>query len=123
MTSFQQAVLQAVRLIPAGKVASYGQIAAYIGAPRAARQVGWALRSLEASPDFPWWRILNNTGRISIKGNQFANATQQKAFLEAEGINVNDDFTLDMNSYRFRANAVQMNRLNPAPNASYFNNN
>lgn len=109
MTPFQKAVLQAVRLIPTGKVASYGQIAAYVGAPRAARQVGWAMRSLGAgTPDFPWWRVLNNAGRISIKGSYIDAATLQKEYLEAEGVVVAPDFTLNIERYRFRPTATKL---------------
>jgi len=102
MTQFQQAVLAVVRLIPKGKVVSYGQVAAYIGAPRAARQVGWAMRSLQDAPDFPWWRVLNNAGRISIKGNQYSSAQQQREHLEAEDVIVGHNFLLDIKTYRFK---------------------
>lgn len=115
MTEFQQAVLNVVRLIPAGKVASYGQVAAYLGTPRAARQVGWALRSLEDAPDFPWWRVLNNAGRITIKGNQFTSARQQKDLLEAEGVAVDHDFMLDIEKYRFRPKPARLISLRLEP--------
>ncbi len=111
MTPFQQAVLKVVRLVPAGKVVSYGQVAAYIGAPRAARQVGWAMRSLEGAPDFAWWRVLNNAGRISIKGNKFNSAHQQKELLEAEGVVVSRDFSLDIEAYRFRPKPSRLKSL------------
>ncbi len=114
MTKFQEAILRAVRLIPEGRVASYGQIAAYVGIPRAARQVGWAMRSLEDA-DFPWWRVLNNAGRITIKGNQFATATLQKDLLEAEGIEVGQNFELDMQRYRFRPDAALLAGLQLDP--------
>jgi methylated-DNA-protein-cysteine methyltransferase-like protein len=102
MTEFQKAVLNVVRLVPFGTVVSYGQVAAYIGTPRAARQVGWAMRSMEGVPDFPWWRVLNNAGRITIKGNQFTTAMLQKELLESEGVQVSDTFELSMSQYRFR---------------------
>lgn len=114
-TPFQQAVLQVVRAIPAGTVASYGQVAAYIGAPRAARQVGWALRSLEGAPDFPWWRVLNNAGVISIKGNMHSTAQAQKDLLTAEGVTVSTDFTLPMAEYRFRPTPADLQKLELDP--------
>lgn len=101
MTDLQQAVLNIVRRIPTGKVMSYGQVAAYLGLPRAARQVGWVMRSLEGTPDFPWWRVLNNSGRITIKGNQFNTAQTQKELLESEAVEVSETFELDMKKYRF----------------------
>ena len=111
MTKLQEVVLRVVRLIPPGKVLSYGQVAAYIGAPRSARQVGWAMRSLEGTPDFPWWRVLNNSGQITIKGNQFSTAQLQKELLQAEGVKVDDKFQLDMSHYRFRPTAAWLRAL------------
>jgi methylated-DNA-protein-cysteine methyltransferase related protein len=101
LNPFQQAILKEVRNVPAGKVASYGQIAAYIGSPRAARQVGGAMRAMEGTPDFPWWRIINNAGIITIKGAAVANKRMQKELLEAEGIEVSADYTIDMARYRY----------------------
>ena len=115
MTVFQQAVLRAVRLIPEGKVASYGQIAAYVGTPRAARQVGWTMRSMESAPDFPWWRVLNNAGRITIKGNMFNTAQLQKELLQAEGVEINDQFELSIERYRFRPTPKQLEPLKLDP--------
>jgi methylated-DNA-protein-cysteine methyltransferase related protein len=115
MTDFQQAVLNVVRIVPQGKVVSYGQVAAYVGTPRAARQVGWTMRSLEGAPNFPWWRVLNNAGRISIKGNQFNTAKLQKDLLESEDVEVNSDFTLSMAKYRFRPTADQLSGLKLDP--------
>lgn len=100
-SAFQQAVLRVVQAIPHGKVMSYGQVATCVGAPRAARQVGWTMRSLDGAPDFPWWRVLNKSGRITIKGNLLSNARLQKELLEAEGVEVSDDFALDIRKYRF----------------------
>ena len=100
MTEFQRSILAIVRTVPRGKVVSYGQIATYLGSPRAARQVGWAMRSLEGAPDFPWWRVLNNQGLITIKGTQHASKVLQKELLESEGVEIGPDFRLDMKQYR-----------------------
>lgn len=114
MTEFQRAVLEVVRLIPAGKVASYGQVAAYVGTPRAARQVGWVMRSMEGVPDYPWWRVLNNAGKITIKGNKFNDAALQRDMLKAEGVALHD-YELDMGKYRFRPSADQLQGLQLDP--------
>jgi methylated-DNA-protein-cysteine methyltransferase-like protein len=53
MTEFQEAVARTVRLIPSGKLMSYGQIAVYVGVPRGARIVGWLMRSMETKVDIP----------------------------------------------------------------------
>ena len=67
MSKFKEKVIEVVSLIPFGKVVSYGQVALYIGIPRAARQVGWMLNRMEGDVQIPWWRVVNNQGRISIK--------------------------------------------------------
>lgn len=115
MTPFQQAVLEVVRLVPRGKVVSYGQVAAYVGAPRAARQVGWTMRSLEPADNFPWWRVLNNAGKITIKGNLHATALLQKKLLEADGVVVNDAYELNMATYRFHPTADTLSQLKLDP--------
>jgi methylated-DNA-protein-cysteine methyltransferase related protein len=115
MTRFQEAILRVVRLVPAGKVVSYGQVAAYVGTPRAARQVGWTMRSLEGTPDFPWWRVLNNAGKITIKGNHFNTAQLQKELLQAEGVPVSEGFELDMAHSRFRPSAKTLQTLQLDP--------
>jgi methylated-DNA-protein-cysteine methyltransferase-like protein len=108
MTEFQKAVLAVVRLVPAGKVVSYGQVAAYAGSPGAARQVGWVMRSLSGTQNFPWWRVVNNGGAITIKGNELNSREQQRQMLIAEGVAVNNDMTLDIESYRFVADPKQL---------------
>lgn len=112
MTSpFKQRVIEIVRLIPEGKVASYGQIASYVGIPRAAIQVGWTLNSIEGKVDLPWWRIVNNAGRISIKGSNMNTPELQRKLLRAEDIAVTKDFTLDITKYRFIPDQQFLNKL------------
>ncbi len=100
MNNFKESVIIAVNQIPYGKVVSYGQIAVHLDNPRAARAVGWVLRSLEGV-DLPWWRVINNSGRISIKGNRFNTPEDQKRHLLAENIHVADNFDIDINKYRY----------------------
>lgn len=92
--------MEVVRTIPRGKVVSYGQVAAALGKPRAARQVGWALHTLDGDNSVPWWRVINNEGYISIKGNMMSTPLAQKKFLESEDIEVTKDLTIDINKYR-----------------------
>jgi len=100
-SSFKQRVLKIISVIPKGKVMSYGQVAAMAGSLRAARQVGGILRHYEGSEEFPWWRVVNNAGRISIKGNFIATPAFQKQMLEGEGVVVDKDYSLDMEKYRY----------------------
>lgn len=85
--NFFRRVYALVRCIPRGKVASYGQIAALLGHPQAARTVGWALSALRGNEvaDVPWQRVINSAGRISISRADLT-ADFQRALLEAEGI-------------------------------------
>lgn len=99
MSEFQKKVIELIRLIPYGNVASYGQIALYAGMPRAGREVGWTLRQVKE--DMPWWRVVNNSGRISIDGNMEADKDLQKKLLEAEGIAIEDDYTFAIEKYRW----------------------
>ena len=96
---FKQKVIDLIRQIPAGKVASYGQIALYAGLPRAAREVGGILK--QTKEDLPWWRVVNNAGRISIEGNWEADKGLQKTLLSAEGLAIGDNFTFDIEKYRW----------------------
>lgn len=87
--TFTQKVFAAVRRIPKGRVATYGQIAGLIGSPRAAQQVGWALHLLEKRPDptVPWQRVINRHGMLSIVNLRYA-ADEQANLLQAEGVTV-----------------------------------
>jgi methylated-DNA-protein-cysteine methyltransferase related protein len=85
--SFFDRVYLVVKQIPARKVASYGQIAALLGHPQAARTVGWALNALNGSQaeEVPWQRVINSAGRISISRADLS-ADIQRAMLEEEGV-------------------------------------
>lgn len=99
--NFREQVIEAVKKIPKGRVVSYGQVASECGSPRAARQVGWILHTLDGSNNVPWWRVINNLGYISIKGNIMSTPLAQKKFLEDEGIIVNPDMTIDIEKFRY----------------------
>lgn len=85
--NFYFRVYQAVRQIPKGKVATYGQIAALCGSPRASRQVGWALNVLKPGTNVPWQRVINREGWITIE-NMRATKDMQAELLRSEGVNV-----------------------------------
>lgn len=111
MSPFKQKVIEIIRLVPPGKVVSYGQVAAYAGAPRAAREVGWILNSTEGFSNLPWWRVVNNKGYLSIRRHQAADKELQKKLLEAEGIAVNEQFELNMETYRYRMPVEKLRKL------------
>jgi methylated-DNA-protein-cysteine methyltransferase related protein len=104
---FKNRVKLVVKKIPKGKVASYGQIAAFAGHPKAARQVGGVLRFADVEKEkIPWWRVVNNQGVISIKGHFVATKEMQKKLLEKDGILVDKDLKVDMGKYRWKANTI-----------------
>jgi methylated-DNA-protein-cysteine methyltransferase related protein len=78
-------IWQAVREIPRGRVATYGQIADAAGLPKQARQAGYALHALPKDTDVPWHRVINAQGKISFPPGTRAYKEQRKR-LEAEGI-------------------------------------
>jgi methylated-DNA-protein-cysteine methyltransferase-like protein len=71
-------------MIPTGRVATYGQVAAYVGRCTP-RQVGYAMAALPPGQDVPWHRVINREGRISFPKNS-SGALEQRKLLEAEGI-------------------------------------
>jgi methylated-DNA-protein-cysteine methyltransferase-like protein len=89
-SEFFEDVYEVVRLIPIGRVTSYGAIAAYLGSRRGARMVGWAMNNCHARPDVPAQRVVNRNGVLTGK-NFFETPTQMQELLEAEGIQVQDD--------------------------------
>ena len=76
-------IYQAVRRVPPGRVATYGQIAGSAGLGRHARLVGYALNACE--DDVPWHRIVNSRGEISSRADPFYE-NLQRARLESEGV-------------------------------------
>jgi methylated-DNA-protein-cysteine methyltransferase-like protein len=83
-----QRIYDLVRQIPAGQVATYGQIAQLAGLAGHARQVGYALHALPDSSTVPWHRVVNATGRISLRATPGAELVQQQ-LLAREGVEVN----------------------------------
>lgn len=89
--SFFENVYDVVRLIPKGRVTSYGAIAAYLGSKGSSRMVGYAMNGAGAKyPPVPAHRVLNRQGLLSGK-NYFGSPTMMQQLLENEGIKVEDD--------------------------------
>lgn len=82
-----QKIYAAVAAIPAGRVASYGQIAARAGLPGRARLVGTALRETPDGVELPWFRVLHADGSIALpRGSK--GFREQSRRLRAEGVAV-----------------------------------
>lgn len=89
-SDFFQRVYRVVRLIPKGRVTSYGAIAKYLGAARSARMVGWAMNASHGQDDVPAHRVVNRKGLLTGK-HHFIGANVMEQLLEREGVEVIDD--------------------------------
>ncbi len=98
--SFFDRVYEYVARVPRGKVVTYGQVAAAIGAPRCARQVGWALHVNPQPGIIPCHRVVNREGRLA-PAFAFGGTDAQARLLEAEGVEVRDGF-VDLEKYLWR---------------------
>lgn len=92
--NFFQDVYEVVKLIPPGRVTSYGAIAAYLGAKGSARMVGWALIASHSQTGIPAYRVVNRNGLLTGK-QHFASYSAMQEHLEREGIQVKDDKVVD----------------------------
>jgi methylated-DNA-protein-cysteine methyltransferase-like protein len=79
-------ILRAVRAIPRGRVATYGQIARLAGLGGQARRVGYALAALPSGSRVPWHRVVNAAGRISVRSGDRSVEMLQRRMLEREGV-------------------------------------
>ncbi|WP_210517889.1 MGMT family protein [Hymenobacter terricola] len=92
--NFFQDVHEVVRLIPAGRVSTYGTIAHYLGARQGARTVGYAMMGAHPDASIPAHRVVNRLGHLTGRLH-FATPTAMQEALEAEGVRVEDDRVVD----------------------------
>ncbi len=97
-----KAIYDAVRRVPRGKVATYGQIAALVGNPRLSRVVGYALHSNPEPGVIPCHRIIDRNGRTS-SAFAFGGEDMQRSLLENEGIEFELDGSVDLKKYQWNA--------------------
>ncbi len=88
--NFFNDVYEIVKLIPQGKVTSYGAIAQYLGIKSGARMVGWAMNASHALPDVPAHRVVNRNGLLTGK-HHFEDETTMERRLKDEGVVVIND--------------------------------
>ena len=96
--SLHERIYAAVRRIPSGKVATYGQVASGAGLPRQARLVGYALHRLPADSGVPWHRVVNARGGISLD-DRYGEGRLQHTLLEAEGVRLTGLGKIDLEAY------------------------
>ena len=91
---FFQLVYQVVRLIPAGRVTSYGAIANYLGTKKSSRMVGWAMNASHGMKDVPAHRVVNRIGLLTGKMH-FETPEKMQELLISEGIMVENNQVID----------------------------
>lgn len=97
--SFFNRVYDIVRLIPYGRVTSYGAIANYLGSRMSARMVGWAMNSSHTQPEnIPAHRVVNRNGTLTGK-HHFGSPTIMQELLQSEGITVVNDQIIDFEKH------------------------
>ncbi len=95
MRDFFSRVYAVVKLIPPGRVTSYGAIARYLGSAGAARMVGWAMNASHKTPEFiPAHRVVNRHGLLTGK-HHFDTPGAMQELLENEGIKIKNDQIID----------------------------
>jgi methylated-DNA-protein-cysteine methyltransferase-like protein len=92
---FFEKVYDVARLIPYGRITSYGAIANYLGSGRSARMVGWAMNASHSSGTFiPAHRVVNRNGLLTGK-HHFGNSSTMQQLLENEGLAIENDRILN----------------------------
>jgi len=96
---FFQQVYEVARLIPTGRVSSYGAIARYLGSAQSARMVGWAMNDAGSQNEYvPAHRVVNRNGLLTGK-HHFGNSNTMQQLLENEGVKVVNDKIIDFASH------------------------
>ncbi len=88
--NFFQDVFEVAKLIPKGRVTSYGAIANYLGMKSSARMVGWAMNASHTEKDVPAHRVVNRNGMLTGK-HHFETPKLMQELLEQEGVVVKED--------------------------------
>jgi methylated-DNA-protein-cysteine methyltransferase related protein len=98
----RERIYAVIQKIPAGRVATYGQVAALAGIPGHARQVGYALSALAEGSQVPWHRVVNARGEISLRSGGSDSHQLQRLRLEAEGVVFDAQGRIPLELFRWR---------------------
>jgi methylated-DNA-protein-cysteine methyltransferase related protein len=100
-------VYQVVRLIPKGKVTSYGAIANYLGLKSGARMVGYAMNASHSQADVPAHRVVNRNGVLTGK-HHFSSPSEMETLLSQEGIEVKQDKIQNFENHFWDPNNLEL---------------
>ena len=87
---FFQKVYEVVKMIPSGRVTTYGLIAKYLGSAKSSRVVGYAMNASHQNSEIPAHRVVNRVGLLTGKYH-FSGTTLMKDLLESEGVKIQND--------------------------------
>ena len=87
---FFQKVYKVVKMIPSGRVSTYGLIAKYLGSTKSSRVVGYAMNASHQNSEIPAHRVVNRVGLLTGK-HHFSGTTLMKDLLESEGVKIQND--------------------------------
>ncbi|MEX2648475.1 MAG: MGMT family protein [Alphaproteobacteria bacterium] len=111
-----EAYYRIIRRIPKGRVMTYGDVAIAAGRPGHARRVGYALHAVK-DQRVPWWRVINASGGISLRGGFGEGAERQRDLLEAEGVELVLDGRVRLADYRWVPNPSRQAKERGGPKA------
>lgn len=97
-SGFFEKVYEVAAKIPYGRVTSYGAVAKYLGSPKSARMVGWAMNASHNNPDVSAHRVVNRLGLLSGK-HHFGGANLMQQLLESEGVVVEENQIQNFKKY------------------------
>ena len=98
MSDFFKDVIEVVKLIPKGRVTTYGRIAKYLGSVKSSRSVGWALNNIKLDDTIPAHRVVNRNGLLTGRCH-FPKPDFMKNKLMAEGVLIDDNCVVNLNKY------------------------
>ena len=98
MSDFFIDVIEVVKLIPKGRVTTYGRIAKYLGSVKSSRSVGWALNNIKLDDTIPAHRVVNRNGLLTGRSH-FPKPHFMKNKLMAEGVLIDDNCIVNLNKY------------------------
>jgi methylated-DNA-protein-cysteine methyltransferase-like protein len=97
-----QEIIEIIKSIPKGKVATYGQVARLAGFPNGARQVVRVLHTCSVKYALPWHRVINAKGEIAL--SIYSGADEQKTLLKTEGVKFTQEYRIDLKKYGWKGN-------------------
>lgn len=115
-SEFSKKVYEIVKMCPPGRVMTYGQVALLLGLPRSSQVVGWALHWVDEGESVPCQRVVNRFGGLA-SGYGWGGQAAHKADLEAEGVEVRPDMTVDLSRYQWWPTLQDVTALHLPPEA------